>query len=155
MVKRKSSAYDVGRKRGDWWKWKVDPFSVDAVLIQGQQGHGKRAGLITDYTFGVWDGDELVPFTKAYSGLSHDEIERVDKWIRAHTLERHGPVRVVEPELVFELHFEGIAASSRHKSGIALRFPRMARWRQDKRPREADTLASLRRLLEQQSAVRR
>jgi DNA ligase 1 len=148
MVKRLDSAYGVGRRRGPWWKWKVDPFSIDAVLIYAQRGSGRRASLYTDYTFGVWDGDALVPVAKAYSGLTDMEIRRVDRFVRTHTVERFGPVRSVAPELVFELHFEGIRESSRHKSGVALRFPRMARWREDKGVRDADTLEGVRALLE-------
>src|SRR5690606_26103975 len=140
MIKRRSSAYGVGRKRGDWWKWKVDPYTVDAVLMYAQPGSGKRASLLTDYTFGVWHEGTLVPFAKAYSGLSNEEILELDRWIRRHTRERFGPVRHVEPVQVFELGFEGIAESSRHKSGVAVRFPRMLRWRKDKKPEEADTL---------------
>jgi DNA ligase-1 len=147
MLKRLSSAYGVGRRRGDWWKWKVDPLSVDGVLIYAQAGSGKRAGLFTDYTFGVWEGDHLVPFAKAYSGLTDEEIRKVDQFIRRNTLEKFGPVRTVKPELVFELHFEGIQASTRHKSGIAVRFPRMARWRTDKKAEEADTIETVRGLL--------
>jgi DNA ligase-1 len=147
MVKRLDSPYGVGRKRGDWWKWKIDPYTIDAVLIYAQPGSGKRASLLTDYTFGVWDQDALVPIAKAYSGLSNDEIAELDRWIRRHTRERFGPVRHVEPVHVFELGFEAIAASSRHKSGIAVRFPRMLRWRKDKPASEADTLEAIRRLL--------
>jgi DNA ligase-1 len=147
MLKRLSSAYGVGRRRGDWWKWKVDPLSVDAVLIYAQAGSGRRAGLFTDYTFGVWDGDHLVPFAKAYSGLTDEEMRKVDQFIRRHTLEKFGPVRTVKPELVFELHFEGLQPSSRHKSGIAVRFPRMARWRTGKKAEEADTIEHVRSLL--------
>ncbi len=147
MLKRSSSAYGVGRRRGDWWKWKVDPLTVDAVLIYAQAGSGRRAGLFTDYTFGVWEGDHLVPLAKAYSGLTDDEMRKVDQFIRRNTLEKFGPVRTVRPELVFELHFEGIQASSRHKSGIAVRFPRMARWRTDKKAEEADTIETVQALL--------
>jgi DNA ligase 1 len=147
MIKRRTSSYGVGRKRGDWWKWKIDPYSIDAVLIYAQPGSGKRASMLTDYTFGVWDGAELVPVAKAYSGLTNDEIAEADKWIRRHTRERFGPVRHVEPVQVFELGFEGIAESSRHRSGIAVRFPRMLRWRKDKKPEEADTLDTVRALL--------
>ena len=147
MLKRLSSTYGVGRKRGDWWKWKIDPFTVDAVLIYAQPGSGKRASLLTDYTFGVWDNGELVPFAKAYSGLSNEEIAELDRWIRRHTRERFGPVRHVEPIHVFELGFEAIARSSRHRSGIAVRFPRMLRWRKDKRAEEADTLERIKGLL--------
>jgi len=147
MLKRLTSSYGVGRKRGDWWKWKIEPYSVDAVLIYAQPGSGKRASLLTDYTFGVWHEGTLVPFAKAYSGLSNEEISEADRWIRRHTIERFGPVRHVEPVQVFELGFEGIAESSRHKSGIAVRFPRMLRWRKDKKAEDADTLDSVRALL--------
>ena len=138
MLKRRSSPYGVGRRRGDWWKWKIDPYTIDAVLIYAQPGSGRRASLLTDYTFGVWDNGELVPIAKAYSGLSNEEIAEMDRWIRRHTRERYGPVRHVEPVHVFELGFEAIAASSRHRSGIAVRFPRMLRWRKDKKAEEAD-----------------
>ena len=148
MLKRLASVYGVGRKRGDWWKWKIDPYTIDAVLIYAQPGSGRRASLLTDYTFGVWDGGELVPIAKAYSGLSNEEIGEMDRWIRRHTRERFGPVRHVEPVHVFELGFEGIARSPRHRSGIAVRFPRMLRWRRDKKPEDADTLDAVRRLLE-------
>ena len=151
MLKRRSSAYGVGRKRGDWWKWKIEPFTIDAVLIYAQPGSGRRASLLTDYTFGVWDQGELVPIAKAYSGLSNDEIDEMDRWIRRHTRERFGPVRHVEPAHVFELGFEAIALSTRHRSGIAVRFPRMLRWRRDKTPEEADSLESVRALLQQWS----
>jgi DNA ligase-1 len=147
MLKRKSATYQVGRRRGDWWKWKIDPLSVDAVMIYAQKGHGRRADLYTDYTFAVWDGDKLVPFAKAYSGLTDAEINKVDYFIKRNTLEKFGPVRTVKPELVFEIGFEGINKSTRHKSGIALRFPRILRWRHDKPKEEADTLDSLRALL--------
>jgi len=149
MLKRKKSIYKTGRKRGDWWKWKVDPFSIDGVLIYAMRGHGRRANLYTDYTFGVWDGDRLVSFTKAYSGLTDEEFRQVDRFVKRNTIERFGPVRTVKPELVFELHFEGIAASKRHKSGVALRFPRMHRWRKDKIAKEANTLKDLLQLLQQ------
>jgi len=147
MLKRLDSPYHAGRKRGDWWKWKVDPLSVDAVMIYAQAGHGRRATLFTDFTFAVWDGDELVPFTKAYSGLTDAEFRQITGWVRKNTLQRFGPVRQVPPEHVFEIHFEGIRESPRHKSGLALRFPRMARWRRDKPPSEANTLADLREIL--------
>lgn len=147
MLKRLDSAYGVGRRRGDWWKWKVDPLSVDAVLMYAQPGSGRRAGLYTDYTFGIWDGEHLVPFAKAYSGLTDAEIRKVDAFVRRNTLEKFGPVRTVKPELVFELAFEGIQRSTRHKSGIAVRFPRMARWRTDKQAEEADTIETVRALL--------
>ncbi len=147
MLKRLSSAYLVGRKRGDWWKWKIDPHTIDAVLIYAQPGSGKRASLLSDYTFGLWEDGQLVPVAKAYSGLTNDEIGEVDRWIRRHTIERFGPVRHVEPVQVFELGFEAIAASSRHRSGVAVRFPRMLRWRKDKTAAEADTLAALKALI--------
>ncbi len=147
MLKRKNATYQVGRKRGDWWKWKIDPLSVDAVMIYAQKGHGRRADLYTDYTFAVWDGDKLVPFAKAYSGLTDQEINKVDNFVKRNTLEKFGPVRTVKPELVFEIGFEGINRSTRHKSGIALRFPRILRWRQDKPKEEADTLETLKALL--------
>ncbi|MEZ4639967.1 MAG: ATP-dependent DNA ligase [Caldilineaceae bacterium] len=140
MIKRKDSSYQVGRRRGDWWKWKIDPYTVDAVLIYAQRGSGRRAGLYTDYTFAVWDGGELVPFAKAYSGLTDEEIREVDRFVRQNTKERFGPVRSVTPELVFELAFENIQKSTRHKSGVAVRFPRIVRWRRDKKPVDADTL---------------
>jgi DNA ligase-1 len=148
MLKRLASPYGVGRRRGDWWKWKVDPLTVDAVLIYAQPGSGKRAGLFTDYTFGIWEGEHLVPFAKAYTGLTDEEIRKVDAFVRRNTLEKFGPVRTVKPELVFELAFEGIQRSSRHKSGIAVRFPRMARWRTDKKAEEADTIETVRGLLD-------
>ncbi|MEO0474559.1 MAG: ATP-dependent DNA ligase [Planctomycetota bacterium] len=147
MLKRRDSTYTSGRTRGPWWKWKADPYTIDAVLVQGQTGSGRRAGLYTSYTFAVWDGGELVPVTKAYSGLSNDEIEKVDRFIRSNTLTKHGPVRVVKPELVFEIAFEGLQESSRHKSGVAFRFPRMSRWREDKLAKDADTLDTVRALL--------
>jgi DNA ligase 1 len=147
MLKRRFSAYGAGRRRGDWWKWKVEPLAVDAVLIYAEPGSGKRAGLFTDYTFGIWEGDHLVPFAKAYSGLSDEEIRKVDSFVRRNTLEKFGPVRTVKPELVFELHFEGIQRSSRHKCGLAVRFPRMARWRSDKKAEDADTIEKVRGLL--------
>ncbi|MEO0489052.1 MAG: ATP-dependent DNA ligase [Cyanobacteria bacterium J06659_2] len=147
MLKKRDSPYLVGRKRGYWWKYKVDPMTLDAVLIYAQAGSGKRANLFTDYTFALWHGDELVPFAKAYSGLDNDEIERLDRWIRRHTRERFGPVRSVDPIHVFEIGFEGISESKRHKSGISVRFPRILRWRQDKPVEEADTLKSALELL--------
>jgi len=157
MLKAKESHYGIGRTKnvGTWWKWKIDPYSVDAVLIYAQSGHGRRASLYTDYTFAVWDDDpdstsgerKLVPFAKAYSGLTDAEIARVDQIIRKHTIEKFGPVRSVQPTMVFEIGFEGIAASSRHKAGIAVRFPRILRIRDDKPITEADTLSSLKTLL--------
>jgi DNA ligase-1 len=147
MLKHKGSAYGVGRRRGDWWKWKVNPMTIDAVLIAAQRGSGKRASLYTDYTFAVWDEGRLVPIAKAYSGLTDDEIRQVDAFVRKHMIEKFGPVRTVKPELVFELAFEGLNRSTRHKSGIAVRFPRILRWRMDKPPEEADTLENIRALL--------
>jgi DNA ligase-1 len=147
MLKRRDSPYRTGRRRGEWWKWKIDPYSVDAVLLYSQPGSGRRATLLTDHTFGVWQDGALVPVAKAYSGLSDEEIAELDRWIRGHTLERYGPVRHVEPSQVFELHFENLAPSPRHRSGVAVRFPRIARWRKDKPAAEADTLQSLRALV--------
>ena len=152
MLKRKNSEYKDGRKRGDWWKWKVDPLTIDAVMIYAMRGHGRRANLYTDYTFAVWNEDQLVPFTKAYSGLTDKEIIEVDKFVKKNTIDRFGPVRSVTPELVFEIAFEGINKSTRHKSGVALRFPRMKRWRKDKPKEEANTLKDLMDLLEQYGA---
>jgi DNA ligase-1 len=149
MLKRSGSPYRVGRRRGDWWKWKIQPYSVDAVLIYAQPGSGRRASLFTDYTFGVWDDGKLVPIAKAYSGLTDEEIREVDGFVRRNTIEKFGPVHAVKPELVFELAFEGIQLSPRHRSGIAVRFPRMARWRHDKKPEEADSIDSVRALLKQ------
>ncbi len=148
MLKRLDSPYLSGRKKGDWWKWKVDPLMIDAVMIYAQAGHGRRAGLFTDYTFAVWDGNDLVPFTKAYSGLTDDEFKQITAWVKKNTLQRFGPVRQVTPHHVFEIAFEGIQASPRHKSGIALRFPRMSRWRKDKPLQEANTLDDLKQMLE-------
>jgi DNA ligase-1 len=147
MLKRLDSVYQVGRRRGGWWKWKIDPLTVDAVLIYAQRGHGKRAGLYTDYTFAVWQRETLVPFAKAYSGLSDEEIREVDRFIQRNTLGRFGPVRSVRPELVFEIAFEGIQKSARHKSGVAVRFPRIVRWRRDKKVEAADTIEMLKSML--------
>jgi DNA ligase-1 len=147
MLKALDSAYGSGRQRGAWWKWKIDPYSFDGVMLYAQPGHGRRSNLYTDYTFGVWHGGELLPVAKAYSGLSDREIGELDRWIRAHTRDKFGPVRQVEPTQVFEIAFEGIAESSRHKSGIALRFPRIARWRTDKPAAEADSLEALHEIL--------
>ncbi|MEO6186767.1 MAG: ATP-dependent DNA ligase [Steroidobacteraceae bacterium] len=147
MLKDLHAPYGAGRQRGAWWKWKIEPLSFDAVMIYAAAGHGRRSNLYTDYTFAVWDGDVLVPVAKAYSGLTDEEIRELDRWIRAHTRERFGPVRSVEPVQVFELAYEGIAASPRHKSGIAMRFPRILRWRHDKPAAEADSIADLRQVL--------
>jgi DNA ligase-1 len=147
MLKRKDSPYQSGRKKGAWWKWKVDPYTVDAVMLYAQRGHGRRANLYTDYTFAVWDEDRLVPFTKAYSGLTDREFVQITQWVNRNTTDRFGPVRAVQPELVFEIAFEGINRSSRHKSGIAIRFPRMVRWRKDKPAKEANRLEDLMKLL--------
>lgn len=146
MLKRLESPYRHGRRRGDWWKWKIDPLTIDAVLIYAQAGHGRRSTLHTDYTFALWDGDALVPVAKAYSGLDDAEILKLDRWIRAHTTERFGPVRAVEPLHVFELGFEAVNRSARHRSGIAVRFPRILRWRHDKPAAEADRLETLKAL---------
>jgi DNA ligase 1 len=148
MLKRKDSMYQVGRKRGDWWKWKIDPLVIDAVLVYAQKGHGRRSNLYTDYTFAVRSGEQLVTFTKAYSGLTDKELAEVDAFVKKNSLEKFGPVRTVKPELVFEIAFEGIAASARHKSGVALRFPRINRWRKDKGPAEIDTLEALKKMLD-------
>jgi DNA ligase-1 len=148
MLKRKNSIYQVGRKRGDWWKWKIDPLVIDAVMIYAQKGSGRRSNLYTDYTFAVRDGNKLVSFTKAYSGLTDKEFAEVDQFVKKNSLEKFGPVRTVKPELVFEIAFEGIAASNRHKSGVALRFPRINRWRKDKKADEINTLEDLKKMLE-------
>jgi len=151
MLKRLASPFRVGRPRGDWWKWKIEPLTVDAVMIYAQRGTGKRASLYTDYTFAVWSNGELVPFAKAYSGLTDKEIRKVDRFVRDNTIETFGPVRSVAPKLVFELGFEGIQKSSRHKSGVAVRFPRILRWRDDKLPKDADSLDAIHAMLEAES----
>ncbi len=147
MLKQDDSPYLSGRKKGDWWKWKVEPYTIDGVMIYAQRGHGRRSNLYSDFTFAVWNGDALVPFTKAYSGLTDNEFREITAWVKTHTLERYGPVSAVNAELVFELAFEGIQKSSRHKSGIALRFPRIKRWRKDKPANEANTLDDLKKLI--------
>ncbi|WP_299297199.1 ATP-dependent DNA ligase [uncultured Tateyamaria sp.] len=147
MLKRRDSPYLTGRKKGDWWKWKLDPLTIDAVMIYAQSGHGRRANLFTDFTFAVWNGNDLVPFTKAYSGLTDEEFRKITAWVKKNTQQRFGPVRQVTPEHVFEIAFEGIQASSRHKSGVALRFPRMSRWRHDKPIQEANSLDDLNEML--------
>lgn len=149
MLKRGDAPYEAGRRRGGWWKWKVDPYAIDAVLIYAQAGHGRRASLFTDYTFAVPDADgELKPIAKAYSGLTDVELRELDRWIRRNTVERFGPVRAVPAEQVFEISFEGIAESARHKSGLALRFPRIRRWRRGADAASVDSLADVQRLLD-------
>lgn len=148
MLKNLDAPYLAGRKKGDWWKWKLDPLTIDAVMIYAQQGHGRRANLFTDFTFAVRNGDDLVPFTKAYSGLTDAEFRKITQWVRKNTTQRFGPVRQVTPHHVFEIAFEGIQKSPRHKSGVALRFPRMSRWRHDKPMSEANTLDDLNAMLE-------
>lgn len=144
MLKKREARYQTGRRKGSWWKWKTDPYTVDAVMIYAQRGHGRRAGLYTDFTFAVYDAQRnLVPFTKAYSGLSDDEFAAINRWIKDHTIERFGPVCSVEAQLVFEIAFEGIGSSKRHKSGVAVRFPRIVRWRRDKTVSEINTLDDL------------
>jgi len=146
ILKRMASPYGSGRTRGEWWKWKIEPLEIDAVLLYAQAGHGRRAALHTDYTLGVWEDGQLVTVAKAYSGLTDAEIVEVDRIVRATTLQRHGPVRIVEPSLVFQIAFEGVAPSQRHKARLALRFPRIVRWRRDKGIADAGRLDDLRRL---------
>lgn len=147
MLKRLDSPYHSGRKKGDWWKWKINPYTVDTVMIYAQKGSGRRANFYTDYTFAVRDGEQLITVAKAYSGLTDQEIKQVDSFVKRNSVEKFGPVRTVKPELVFEIAFEGIAESKRHKAGLALRFPRIARWRKDKKADEINTLEDLRQLL--------
>jgi DNA ligase-1 len=147
MIKKKSSTYGVGRQKGAWWKWKVDPLEIDAVMLYAQRGHGRRANLYTDFTFAVKDGENLVPFTKAYSGLTDEEFRAITAFVRKNTIEKFGPVVSVIPELVFTLAFEGISESKRHKSGVALRFPRINRWRKDKSVDDIDTIQTLKSML--------
>ena len=147
MLKLKDSPYHTGRKKGDWWKWKVDPLTIDAVMIYAQKGSGRRSGHYTDYTFAVKKDDGLVTVAKAYSGLTNDEIVEVSRFVKKNSIEKFGPVRTVKPELVFEIAFEGIALSNRHKSGVALRFPRISRWRKDKPVSEIDTIESVKQLI--------
>ena len=154
MLKHRQSVYQAGRKRGDWWKWKIDPLTIDCVMVYAMKGHGRRSNLYTDYTFAVRSGDQLVTFTKAYSGLTDAEIAQVDAWVKQNAQEKFGPVRTVPPELVFEIGFEGIAASNRHKSGVALRFPRILRWRKDKPVSEINTLEDLQAMLRQYGAAK-
>jgi DNA ligase-1 len=152
MLKQIDGPYRVGRPRGEWWKWKIEPYTVDAVLTYAQRGHGRRASLYTDYTFAVWDDDQLVTFAKAYSGLTDAEIRKVDRFVRDNTLQRFGPVRSVTPQLVFELAFENIQPSSRHKSGIAVRFPRISRWQQDLSAEDADSLSTIKSMMASQNS---
>ena len=148
MIKRRNSVYQAGRKRGDWWKWKLEPMTVDAVLVYAQKGHGRRSNLYTDYTFAVRNGDQLVVFAKAYSGLTDKEFREVDAFVKRNAIEKFGPVRTVKPELVFEIAFEGISESRRHKAGIAVRFPRIHRWRTDKNMDEINSLDDLKSMLD-------
>ena len=147
VIKNKNSKYLPGRKKGNWWKYKVDPMQLDGVLIYAKPGSGKRADLYTDYSFAIWEENKLVKFANAYSGLNNEEIKELDKWIRKNTLEKYGPVRSVKPELVFEISFDNIQISKRHKSGIALRFPRITRWRKDKNIKDADSLENAKRMI--------
>jgi len=147
MIKRWQGVYHTGRKNEDMYKWKCDPYLIDAVLLYAQRGHGRRANLYSDFTFAVWDGDKLTPFAKAYSGLTDQEMKEITQFVKKNTIETFGPVASVKPELVFELAFEGIALSSRHKSGIAVRFPRINRWRHDKKTQEANSLEDIKSLL--------
>ena len=154
MIKRQQSPYVSGRKVGHWWKWKLDPMTADCVLIYAQAGHGRRASLHSDYTLACWTSDgDLVPVAKAYSGLTDAELKAMDRWIRKHTVQKFGPVRQVEPQQVFEIGFEGITRSTRHKSGLALRFPRILRWRQDVGANDADGLAHFETLMRDSRAV--
>lgn len=147
MLKNVNSVFHAGRKRGDWWKWKINPYTVDTVMIYAQKGSGRRANFYTDYTFAVRDGDKLITIAKAYSGLTDKEIKEVNSFVNKNAIEKFGPVRTVKPELVFEIAFEGIAESKRHKAGLALRFPRISRWRKDKKADEINTLDDLRTLI--------
>ena len=147
MIKRKDSKYEVGRIKGNWWKWKSDPKTIDAVLTYAMRGHGRRTNLYTDYTFGLWNDGELVTFAKAYSGLTDKEIKEVDRFIKQNTINKFGPVRQVKPQLVFEIAFEGVSLSSRHKSGVSVRFPRILRQRYDKKIAEANSVKDLKKLI--------
>ena len=147
MVKRLDATYEGGRPRGAWWKWKLDPRTIDAVVVHTQGGHGRRAGLLTDHTLALWEGDELVPVTRAYSGLTDAEMIELDRRLKRTIVARRGPVRILEPSVVLEIAFEGVQLSPRHRGGIALRFPRIARWRRDKAPVDADRLETLRAML--------
>ena len=152
MIKHKNSTYQVGRKKGDWWKWKLEPLVIDAVLTYAMRGSGRRSNLFTDYTFALWQNNEkgekeLVTFAKAYSGLTDAEFRKVDDFIKKNTIDKFGPVRSVTPELVFEIGFEGIALSKRHKSGVATRFPRILRWRTDKKIEDANSIDDLKGMI--------
>jgi DNA ligase 1 len=155
MLKRRDAPYLPGRPKGPWWKWKRDPYTVDAVLMYAQRGHGKRSSYYSDYTFGVWSstpqGDELVPVGKAYFGFTDQELIEIDRYVRRNTVDRFGPVREVTHEadqgLVLEVAFEGLQRSTRHKSGLAMRFPRISRLRWDKPPKDADRLETLEHIL--------
>ena len=152
MIKQKKESYKVGRKKGDWWKWKVDPLTIDAVLTYAMRGHGRRANLFTDYTFALWKKNEngkksLITFAKAYSGLNDKEFKEIDSFIKKNTLEKFGPVRSVKPYLVFEIAFEGVFYSSRHESGVSVRFPRISRWRKDKQIEDPNDLTMLKELI--------
>ena len=147
MIKKRDSPYLAGRIRGHWFKWKRDPMRIDAVLMTAQRGHGKRSGYFSDFGFGVWDGDQLVPVGKAYFGFTDEELKDLDRFVRQNTTDRFGPVRAVAQELVLEIAFEGLNRSNRHKSGVAMRFPRIARIRKDKPAAEADRIETLRTLL--------
>jgi len=148
MLKQKNSHYHSGRKKGDWWKWKINPLTIDAVLIYAQKGSGRRSAYYTDYSFAVKSGDKLVTIAKAYSGLTDKEIMEVSKFVNKNAIEKFGPVRTVKAELVFEIAFEGIGFSNRHKSGVALRFPRILRWRKDKTVDEIDDLEEIKKLIQ-------
>jgi DNA ligase-1 len=148
MLKQKKSSYHSGRKKGDWWKWKINPFTIDAVLIYAQKGSGRRSAYYTDYTFAVKNGKALVTIAKAYSGLTDKEIMEVSRFVTKNAIEKFGPVRTVKAELVFEIAFEGIGFSNRHKSGVALRFPRIVRWRKDKTVDEIDNLEEIKKLIQ-------
>ena len=147
MLKSKNGIYHSSRKAGEMWKWKKQPFTIDAVMIYAQRGHGRRAGLFSDFTFALWNDQVLVPFAKAYSGLTDAEMNEITAWVRKNTIESFGPVSRVKAELVFELAFEDIMLSSRHKSGVAVRFPRISRWRKDKSPHEIDQLQTLKDMI--------
>jgi DNA ligase 1 len=145
MLKRNDSQYIAGRPTGLWYKWKRDPYLVDAILMYAQRGHGKRSSFYSDFTFGLWRDEEILPIGKAYFGFTDEELNQLDKWVRHHTTQRFGPVREVEKQLVLEIAFDSVNLSARHKSGIALRFPRINRIRWDKPAAEADTIDFLKK----------